>query len=107
MKGMVAPTDEQVSKVLALFEDSSAGPVFVHCRRGSDRTGTVVGCYRVAHDHWGNRQAFEEAKSYGMSWTQVGLKHYLLNFQTEMQSAAAGPAPQNTAAAPLQAAGQP
>ena len=30
------------------------GPIFVHCRRGKDRTGTVIACYRIQHDGWAN-----------------------------------------------------
>jgi len=92
MHGVVAPPDEKISKVLSLFGATSDGPVFVHCRRGADRTGTVVACYRISHDHWGNRQALHEAKSYGMSWTQRGLKHYVLNFQSASERAATVPA---------------
>src|SRR5690348_4939375 len=36
------PNPEQASKVLAIMHDQSAGPVFIHCRRGADRTGTLV-----------------------------------------------------------------
>ena len=67
MKGIGAPTQEQVSKVLSVLEDSDSWPVFVHCRRGSDRTGTVLACYRISHDHWKNQKALEEAKTYGLS----------------------------------------
>jgi len=41
MKGLSAPAPADVEKVLTLLNDPSAGPVFVHCRRGADRTGTV------------------------------------------------------------------
>ncbi len=79
MKGVVAPTNEQITKVLALL--NSEGPVFVHCKRGADRTGAVIACYRIAHDRWANKQALHEAKSLGMRWTQFGLKDYIKDFR--------------------------
>jgi uncharacterized protein (TIGR01244 family) len=86
MKGVVAPTDDQVSKVLKLLD--SQQPVFVHCQRGADRTGAVIACYRIAHDRWDPKRALQEAKSFGMAWTQMGLKHYVLSFRPVAQSAA-------------------
>jgi tyrosine-protein phosphatase SIW14 len=79
MKGVVAPTNEQIAKVLAALD--SEGPVFVHCKRGADRTGTVIACYRIKHDHWQRPQALQEAKSLGMGMVQLGLKHYIMAFQ--------------------------
>ena len=78
MKGVVAPSNEQIARVLDLL--NSDEPVFVHCRRGSDRTGAVIACYRIQHDGWQSKQALNEAKSFGMSWTQVGLKDYVKAF---------------------------
>lgn len=78
--GMSAPSSADVAKVLALFDDASAGPVFVHCRRGADRTGTVIACYRIAHDGWDNQKALQEAKADGMSWTEVAMQHYVRGF---------------------------
>lgn len=78
MKGVVAPTNEQIAKVLALL--NSEDRVFVHCHRGADRTGAVIACYRIAHDRWAPKQALSEAKSFGMAWTQLGLKHYVMDF---------------------------
>ncbi len=81
MKGMSTPTDEQVSSVLALLNDSSAGPVFVHCKRGADRTGAVIACYRIGHDLWNNTRALKEARSLGMSWYQRALQKYVAAYQ--------------------------
>src|SRR5215470_13752671 len=39
LKGLSAPSSADVAKILAIFNDASGGPVFVHCRRGADRTG--------------------------------------------------------------------
>jgi protein tyrosine/serine phosphatase len=79
MKGVVAPDNDQINRVLTLL--NSQGAVFVHCKRGADRTGAVIACYRIEHDRWDHKQALKEAKSFGMSWDQFGLKHYVTAFQ--------------------------
>lgn len=80
MKGLGAPAPDAVLRVLALMEADSTGAVFVHCRRGSDRTGTVIACYRIQHDHWENQRALQEARSYGMYRIERAMMHYILNF---------------------------
>jgi tyrosine-protein phosphatase SIW14 len=90
MNGLIAPTNEQISKVLGLLDSTKEGPVFIHCRRGADRTGTVIACYRVAHDHWQNKKALAEAKSAGMSWIEIGMRRYVQGYAPESVSAAAG-----------------
>jgi tyrosine-protein phosphatase SIW14 len=81
MYGMSTPSNESVQKVLAMLEDTSGGPVFVHCKRGADRTGAVIACYRVEHDLWKNQQALAEAKSLGMSWFEKAIQSYVLKYQ--------------------------
>lgn len=80
MDGLLAPTDQQISRALAVIDDPANGPVFVHCRRGADRTGTVIACYRVAHDQWSNRRALNEARTMGMSWIERGMRGYVLHY---------------------------
>ncbi|HKE24413.1 MAG TPA: tyrosine-protein phosphatase [Bryobacteraceae bacterium] len=87
MKGVVAPTNEQIAKILSLLD--SPGPVFVHCKRGADRTGAVIACYRIAHDRWQREQALQEAKSFGMGSFQIGLKSYVKSFQPSQAQAPA------------------
>jgi len=41
MSGMKPPEKHDISSALRVLNDSSAAPVFVHCRRGADRTGAV------------------------------------------------------------------
>jgi len=81
LRDLSAPTDEQVARVLAVLDDASAWPVMVHCRRGADRTGTVIACYRVAHDGWTNQKALEEAREHGMSWIERGMRSYILRYR--------------------------
>lgn len=92
MSGIHAPSDEQVAKLLAMVDDNANGPVFIHCRRGADRTGTICACYRISHDHWQNQRALDEAKSFGMAWFEKAMQHYVLGYQTAVNAAATAPA---------------
>jgi protein tyrosine/serine phosphatase len=79
LDGLGRPTDEQVDHILGLIE-SSPGPVFVHCEHGCDRTGTIVACYRIRHDHWTIAEAMTEADGYGLSKLERGMRSYLAAF---------------------------
>jgi len=78
MKGVVAPADEDIAKILEVL--GSGEPVFVHCRQGKDRTGTVIACYRITHDRWDRQRALNEAKELGMHRIEVGMKRYIMAF---------------------------
>lgn len=75
-----APTKEQMQRVLWLLINGDSKRIFVHCWRGKDRTGTVIACYRIQHDGWDNRKALAEAHKYGMSFTERGMRSYILHF---------------------------
>jgi uncharacterized protein (TIGR01244 family) len=79
MKGYGRPTPDQVAKALAIIE-TLPSPVFVHCRYGCDRTGTIIACYRIRHEQWSSEQALREAKQYGISVFSRGMKKYILEF---------------------------
>jgi protein tyrosine/serine phosphatase len=81
MTGMTPPTPAETQKVLSLLEDSATGPVFVHCKRGADRTGAVIAAYRIDHDNWGGLQALQEALARGMSHLQFRRQSFIRNFQ--------------------------
>ncbi len=81
LAGFGAPKDEQIGSLLSLLDDSSAWPVFVHCKRGADRTGTVVACYRISHDHWDNEKALSEARIHGLSILERAMHEYIVHFE--------------------------
>jgi tyrosine-protein phosphatase SIW14 len=80
MRGMSTPTDKQISEALKLMNDAASGPVFIHCRRGADRTGAVIACYRISHDNWDAGRAVDEANKFGMSFFQLAIRRYIARY---------------------------
>lgn len=80
------PKGQDVQRVLELIDAPENQPVFVHCRRGADRTGTIIAAYRITHDGWTAADAKKEAEKYGMSWTQRGMKHFIDEFYRQNQA---------------------
>lgn len=80
MPGLSAPTNEQVARVMAIVNDPDNQPVFVHCKRGADRTGTIGAIYRISHDGWTADRAIAEARLNGMSWAEFGMRTYIWDY---------------------------
>jgi protein tyrosine/serine phosphatase len=54
--------------------------MFRFCNRGSDRTGTIAAVYRISHEGWNAERAIAEAKHYGLSWAEFGMKGYISDY---------------------------
>jgi protein tyrosine phosphatase (PTP) superfamily phosphohydrolase (DUF442 family) len=63
-----SPTRQQFQRFLDTVD--MAGPVFVHCQLGEDRTGTMVAIYRMSKEGWDANRAYQEM-------TAMGFKSYL------------------------------
>ncbi len=83
--GVGRPTAAQVRLVLGLIE-SLPPPVFIHCEHGCDRTGTIIACYRIEHDHWSGQAALDEARRFGMSGLERGMKRFVNRFAEERRA---------------------
>ena len=81
MTGLTPPTNAEITKILALLESGPNEPVFVHCKRGADRTGAVIAAYRIDQDHWDNKRALKEAMTRRMSPFQVPRQKFIRDFQ--------------------------
>lgn len=77
---LAAPSPALIRNVLNLITENKSQTIFVHCRRGKDRTGTVVACYRIQHDGWDNQHALEEANEFGMSALEHGMRSFIVHF---------------------------
>jgi protein-tyrosine phosphatase len=97
MTGLTPPSEAEITKVLGILEDGSSGAVFVHCKRGADRTGAVIAAYRIDHDGWDNARALNEAKEDGMSFFQIPRQIYILSFHVRSIKAKAVPAGRTSA----------
>jgi protein tyrosine/serine phosphatase len=62
--------------VFAAVEAMRAGNVFVHCTHGEDRTGLVVGTYRVVAQGWTKERAWREMIARGYHPLFLGLDKF-------------------------------
>ena len=74
-------SDSSIRKYFEAINNPANFPVFVHCERGADRTGAMVGLYRIAVQGWDGTRAFREARAIGMRWWYTGLKQQLYTFK--------------------------
>lgn len=105
MTGLTPPTDAEITRILALLEDNTTGPVFVHCLRGADRTGAVIAAYHISHDKWDNARALKDAKAHSMSVFQFPRMNYIQNFRPRTVDAKS--TPPSDASVPVSVAASP
>jgi len=79
------PEDKEIIRFLQIVTDESNHPVFVHCQRGADRTGTMCAIYRIIVQGWGKQQAIEEMTKGGFGFNKfyINLIKYTEQLDTE------------------------
>lgn len=70
------PEDSHVQRILEIIAGPENGRVFVHCRTGVDRTGTIVALYRMTQEDWSTKDALAEAERNGMRRIQFWMRDY-------------------------------
>ena len=63
--GSDPPTPRQVSTLIATLKRAPQEPVLVHCQHGADRTGCMIGIWRVTQQGWTFPQAWAEMRHDG------------------------------------------
>jgi protein tyrosine phosphatase (PTP) superfamily phosphohydrolase (DUF442 family) len=72
--------EADIAAFFRAIDDPENQPAFVHCHRGADRTGMLIGMYRIARDHWDGARAYREAREIGLRWWFRSFKEQLLRF---------------------------
>jgi len=98
MTGLTPPTVAEITRILAIM-GSPDEPVFVHCKRGADRTGAVIAAYHINYNGWDNTRALKDAKAHKMSAFQLPRQNYIRNFRPLAVEAKAASSTSATAAA--------
>lgn len=66
---ILPPSMQMVRYLVKLIEElMRIGPVYVHCKAGVDRTGYIVGAYRVMVEKRNIESAMNEMDANGMHW---------------------------------------
>ncbi|MBP6003767.1 MAG: tyrosine-protein phosphatase [Pyrinomonadaceae bacterium] len=77
LSNLLGPKDAKIDRILEQMTLSENQPVFIHCKRGSDRTGTAIAIYRISRESWTGEAANAEAKKFGFGWWQYWMKDYI------------------------------
>ena len=77
---------DAIRSFFEVIDAAESGPVFVHCRRGADRTGALVSFYRIARHHWDAVRAYAEAR-------EIGMRSWYRGLQQQIEEFARQPAP--------------
>lgn len=70
MKAWHAESKELV-RFLRIVTDPARTPVFVHCKHGADRTGTMSAIYRIAVQGWTKDDAIDEMTQGGFNFHSI------------------------------------
>lgn len=86
LSNWLKPKTADIEQIIKEIEQPENQPVFVHCQRGADRTGTVVAVYRISRDNYTAKQANDEAKQFGFGWWQFWMKDYINDYYRDFKS---------------------
>jgi protein tyrosine/serine phosphatase len=86
------PEEKDMLRFLKVATDPARLPVFVHCKRGIDRTGTMVAIYRMCVQGWPKEEAIREMTQGGFGYDGMfaNLVAYLRNLDVKKLKEKAG-----------------
>ncbi len=85
--GFSAPSSAQLAQFFSLLRETPPQKIFIHCRRGQDRTGVFIASYRIAFQHWTAEQALTEMYAFGFSgFWHPGMITFVRQLPARLQS---------------------
>lgn len=69
-----APEPERIRLAIHTLQNETLWPIYVHCLHGQDRTGLIVGLFRVLHEHKSKAAAYAEMRRLGFHRSLHGLR---------------------------------
>jgi len=68
--------EAKIALAIATLAAEDHGNVYVHCTHGRDRTGLIVGLYRVLHEGWQAKDAYTEMNTEGFRPLNRNLREF-------------------------------
>jgi hypothetical protein len=68
--------EDRIALAVATLANADHGAVYVHCTHGRDRTGLIVGLFRVLEQQWAPKKAWDEMNEEGFRPLNVNLFVY-------------------------------
>jgi protein tyrosine/serine phosphatase len=79
------PPQQTIDRFLELTADQNCLPIFVHCLFGRDRTGLMMGIYRVVREGWAADRAYTEMIECGFDKDRTNLSRVLFAVAEKQQ----------------------
>ncbi len=76
LKSFRTPKDADVKRILEVLNNPANYPIFIHCLHGQDRTGLIVGLFRIFSQGWPAKQAYAEMLQNGFHRILFPLDKY-------------------------------
>jgi protein tyrosine/serine phosphatase len=77
--GFYPERDRSPERAVRLLANARLYPIYLHCELGRDRSGLVVGLYRVRCQGWTMCAAYAEMQRFGFNERLRGLDRYFWN----------------------------